>query len=164
MRLFKETGWRWWWLIVLFIVVDQASKQWIVHNLPYGGSIPLLPVFELAHVYNTGAAFSILSDAGGWQRWFFAGLALAISLVLMVWLSRIGPAQQPRLCLALSLVLAGAIGNLIDRVLFGYVIDMLHVFYQSWSYPVFNVADSVICIGAVLLIWDSFKPEYEDKK
>ena len=162
MRLLKETGWRWWWLILLFIVLDQASKQWVLHAIPYQGSIPLLPVFELAHVYNRGAAFSFLSDAGGWQRWFFTGIAVVISTVIAVWLSRVGRAQL-KLSLALSLVLAGAIGNLIDRVLYGYVIDMLHVFYKSWSYPVFNLADSVIFIGAVLLIWDSFSSNAEGK-
>ncbi|WP_019677100.1 signal peptidase II [Arsukibacterium perlucidum] len=162
MRLLKETGWRWWWLILLFIVLDQASKQWVLHAIPYQGSIPLLPVFELAHVYNRGAAFSFLSDAGGWQRWFFTAIAIVISIVIAIWLSRVGRAQL-KLSLALSLVLAGAIGNLIDRVIYGYVIDMLHVFYKSWSYPVFNLADSVIFIGAVLLIWDSFSSNAEGK-
>ena len=162
LQLLKETGWRWWWLILLLIVLDQASKQWVLHAIPYQGSIPLLPVFELAHVYNRGAAFSFLSDAGGWQRWFFTGIAVVISTVIAVWLSRVGRAQL-KLSLALSLVLAGAIGNLIDRVIYGYVIDMLHVFYKSWSYPVFNLADSVIFIGAVLLIWDSFSSNAEGK-
>jgi signal peptidase II len=160
MPLFKATGWHWWWLILLLIVADQASKQWVLHAIPYLGSIPLLPVFELAHVYNHGAAFSFLSNAGGWQRWFFTGIAVVISIVIIVWLSRVDR-QQKKLSLALALVLAGAIGNLIDRLIYGYVIDMLHVFYKNWSYPVFNLADSVIFIGAILLIWDSFssKPE-----
>ncbi|MBV2129443.1 signal peptidase II [Arsukibacterium indicum] len=162
MQLFKETGWRWWWLILLFIVLDQASKQWVLHAIPYQGSIPLLPVFELAHVYNRGAAFSFLSNAGGWQRWFFTGIAVVISCVIAIWLSRVGRAQL-KLSLALAFVLAGAIGNLIDRLVYGYVIDMLHVFYKSWSYPVFNLADSVIFIGAVLLIWDSFSSSAEVK-
>jgi signal peptidase II len=162
MRSLQETGWRWWWLILLFIVLDQASKQWILHAIPYQGSIPLLPVFELAHVYNTGAAFSFLSTAGGWQRWFFTGIAVVISIVIAVWLGRVNRSQL-KLSLALALVLAGAIGNLIDRLVYGYVIDMLHVFYKSWSYPVFNLADSVIFIGAVLLIWDSFSSTAGDK-
>jgi signal peptidase II len=162
MRSLQETGWRWWWLILLFIVLDQASKQWILHAIPYQGSIPLLPVFELAHVYNTGAAFSFLSTAGGWQRWFFTGIAVVISIVSAVWLGRVNRSQL-KLSLALALVLAGAIGNLIDRLVYGYVIDMLHVFYKSWSYPVFNLADSVIFIGAVLLIWDSFSSTAGDK-
>ena len=160
MQLLKETGWRWWWLILLLIIADQVTKQWVLHAIPYQGSIPILRVFELAHVYNYGAAFSFLRNAGGWRRWCFTATALPISIIIAIWLSRVGRGQQ-KLSLALALVLAGAIGNLTDRVVYGYVIDMLHVFYKSWSYPVFNLADSVIFIGAILLIWDSFssKPE-----
>ena len=115
----------------------------------------LLPFFNLTYVRNYGAAFSFLSDAGGWQRWFFTIIAVVISCVLAVWLAR-NSKTQLKLNLALSLVLAGAIGNLIDRSIYGYVIDFLHLYYQNWHYPAFNIADSAICIGAALLIWDSF--------
>ena len=153
--LFKETGWRLWWLMLLVLVADQVSKQVVIANMQLFDSIDLLPFFNLTYVRNYGAAFSFLSDAGGWQRWFFTIIAVVISCVLAVWLARNNKTQL-KLNLALSLVLAGAIGNLIDRSIYGYVIDFLHLYYQNWHYPAFNIADSAICIGAALLIWDSF--------
>ncbi len=155
MTLFKETGWRLWWLMLLVLVADQISKQVVIANMQWFDSIELLPFFNFTYVRNYGAAFSFLSDAGGWQRWFFTFIAVAISCVLAVWLARNSRAQL-KLNLALSLVLAGAIGNLIDRSIYGYVIDFLHLYYQNWHYPAFNIADSAICLGAALLIWDSF--------
>lgn len=155
MTLFKDTGWRLWWLMLLVLVADQVSKQVVIANMQLFDSIELLPFFNFTYVRNYGAAFSFLSDAGGWQRWFFTIIAMVISCVLAVWLARNSRAQV-KLNLALSLVLAGAIGNLIDRSIYGYVIDFFHVYYQNWHYPAFNIADSAICIGAALLIWDSF--------
>ena len=154
-HLFKETGWRWWWLVLLVLVADQLSKIWVIQNFSLGESVSLLPVFNFTYARNYGAAFSFLGDAGGWQRWFFTLIAVVISCVLAVWLAR-NSKTQLKLNLALSLVLAGAIGNLIDRSIYGYVIDFLHLYYQNWHYPAFNIADSAICIGAALLIWDSF--------
>ena len=153
--LFKESGWRLWWLMLLVLVADQVTKQVVIANMQLFDSIDLLPFFNLTYVRNYGAAFSFLSDAGGWQRWFFTLIAVVISCVLAVWLARNNKTQL-KLNLALSLVLAGAIGNLIDRSVYGYVIDFLHLYYQNWHYPAFNIADSAICIGAALLIWDSF--------
>ncbi|MDR6983245.1 signal peptidase II [Rheinheimera pacifica] len=155
MALFKDTGWRLWWLMLLVLVADQVSKQVVIANMQLFDSIELLPFFNFTYVRNHGAAFSFLSDAGGWQRWFFTVIAVVISAVLAVWLARNSRAQL-KLNLALSLVLAGAIGNLIDRSIYGYVIDFFHLYYQNWHYPAFNIADSAICIGAALLIWDSF--------
>tara|TARA_R110002126_G_scaffold16527_27_gene66089 strand:+ start:18224 stop:18715 length:492 start_codon:yes stop_codon:yes gene_type:complete len=162
MQILKETGWRWWWLILALIVLDQFTKQLVHQQMALYDSIELLPFFNLTYVRNYGAAFSFLSDAGGWQRWFFTLIAIVISVVIAVWLSRVGR-DQLKLNLALALVLAGAVGNLIDRLVFGYVIDFFHLFYQNWHYPAFNIADSVICIGAALLIWDSFSSKAEDK-
>ena len=153
--LFKDSGWRLWWLMLLVLVADQVTKQVVIANMQLFDSIDLLPFFNLTYVRNYGAAFSFLSDAGGWQRWFFTLIAVVISCVLAVWLARNNKTQL-KLNLALSLVLAGAIGNLIDRSVYGYVIDFLHLYYQNWHYPAFNIADSAICIGAALLIWDSF--------
>ena len=153
--LFKDSGWRLWWLMLLVLVADQVTKQVVIANMQLFDSIDLLPFFNLTYVRNYGAAFSFLSDAGGWQRWFFTLIAVVISCVLAVWLAR-NSKTQLKLNLALSLVLAGAIGNLIDRSIYGYVIDFLHLYYQNWHYPAFNIADSAICIGAALLIWDSF--------
>ena len=156
--LFKESGWRLWWLMLLVLVADQVTKQVVIANMQLFDSIDLLPFFNLTYVRNYGAAFSFLSDAGGWQRWFFTLIAVVISCVLAVWLAR-NSKNQLKLNLALSLVLAGAIGNLIDRSIYGYVIDFLHLYYQNWHYPAFNIADSAICIGAALLVWDSFSNE-----
>lgn len=163
MQLFNNTAWRWWWLILLLIGLDQLTKQLVHQNMALFDSIELLPFFNLTYVRNYGAAFSFLSDAGGWQRWFFTILAVVISTVIAVWMSRL-PRQQIKLGLALSLVFAGAIGNLIDRSIYGYVIDFFHLYYQTWHYPAFNIADSAICIGAALIIWDSFSRDSEAKK
>jgi signal peptidase II len=162
MTLFKDTGWRLWWLMLLVLVLDQVTKQLVIANMQLFDSIELLPVFNLTYVRNYGAAFSFLSDAGGWQRWFFTLIAVVISIVLAIWLARSNKTQL-KLNLALVLVLAGAIGNLIDRSLYGYVIDFLHLYYQNWHYPAFNIADSAICIGAALLIWDSFSSNEVEK-
>ncbi len=163
MQLFNNTAWRWWWLILLLIGLDQLTKQLVHQNMALYDSIELLPFFNLTYVRNSGAAFSFLSDAGGWQRWFFTILAVVISTAIAVWMSRL-PRQQIKLGLALSLVFAGAIGNLIDRSIYGYVIDFFHLYYQTWHYPAFNIADSAICIGAALIIWDSFSSDSEAKK
>ncbi|MFN3710554.1 MAG: signal peptidase II [Alishewanella aestuarii] len=163
MQLFNNTAWRWWWLILLLIGLDHLTKQLVHQNMALYDSIELLPFFNLTYVRNYGAAFSFLSDAGGWQRWFFTILAVVISSVIAVWMSRL-PRQQIKLGLALSLVFAGAIGNLIDRSINGYVTDFFHLYYQTWHYPAFNIADSAICIGAALIIWDSFSSDSEAKK
>jgi signal peptidase II len=118
-------------------------------------SIPLLPFFNLTYVHNKGAAFSFLSEAGGWQRWFFAALALIISVILSVWLARLKK-HETLLALALSLVLGGAVGNLIDRLAYGYVIDFLDVYYDTWHWPAFNIADSAITLGVALMLMESF--------
>lgn len=163
MRLFQQTAWRWWWLVLLLLVLDQVTKQIVHQNMALYQSIEILPFFNLTYVRNYGAAFSFLSDAGGWQRWFFTGLAVGMSVVISIWMSRT-KRHEIKLSLALSMVLAGAIGNLIDRSVFGYVIDFFHLYYDRWHYPVFNIADSVICIGAVLLIWVNFTEESGVKK
>lgn len=158
MRLFNETGWRFWWIALLVLVADQLSKIWVLQNFTLGESIQLLPVFNFTYARNYGAAFSFLGDAGGWQRWLFTAIAIVVTCVLSVWLSRLQRSQL-KLSLALVLIIAGAIGNLIDRSLYGYVVDFLHVYYQQWHYPVFNIADCAITIGAGLLIWDSFSSD-----
>ena len=116
--------------------------------------VPVLPAFNLTLTYNTGAAFSFLAGAGGWQRWFVLGLGLVVSIGLIVWLGRLKPGDR-WLAAALALILAGAVGNLIDRILFGQVIDFIQLYYERWYFPVFNVADIAINIGAGLLVFDS---------
>ena len=145
---------RWYSLAVLIVVLDQLTKQWVSSSFSYGESLELLPFLNLTLVHNMGAAFSFLSDAGGWQRWFFAIVSLIVSVVLIVWLSRL-PARQYLLATALALVLGGAIGNLWDRVFLGYVVDFIDVFYQKHHWPAFNIADTSITVGAILLILES---------
>ncbi|HEX6592470.1 MAG TPA: signal peptidase II [Moraxellaceae bacterium] len=146
---------QWLWLALLVIVLDQASKAFVVSHMVLGESIPVLPVFNWTLAHNYGAAFSFLHDAGGWQRWFFGGIAVVVSVGIVWWLTRL-PAQGARfLACALVLVLGGAIGNLYDRMLLGYVVDFIHVHYGTWHFPAFNIADSAITVGAIMLVIDS---------
>lgn len=145
---------KWLWLSGLVIVLDQLTKWLAETNLTLYRPVPVLPFFNLTLMYNTGAAFSFLANAGGWQRWFFLILSLIISIILVIWLSRL-KAGEGRLAVALALILGGAVGNLIDRALYGYVIDFLDFYYGQWHWPAFNLADSAITIGAILLIVDS---------
>jgi signal peptidase II len=146
---------KWLWLSLLVLTLDQASKLAVDSSMQLFESIPLLPSFNLTYVHNTGAAFSFLSEAGGWQRWLFAGLAVVMSSIITVWLIRLQK-HETLMAAALSLILGGAIGNLIDRVAYGYVIDFLDVYYQDWHWPAFNIADSAICIGVGLMLLESF--------
>lgn len=146
------------WLAVAAVVIalDQASKAWVVGRFELGDpGIRLLPVFELLRAHNTGAAFSFLRDAGGWQRWFFAAIAVVASAVIMVMLRR--SAGDRLMAWALALILGGAIGNLVDRIHLGYVVDFLHAHWGVHSFPVFNVADCAITLGAGLLILDEWR-------
>lgn len=145
---------RWLWLSLFVIILDQLSKQLVETSLLVYETIPLMPFFNLTLAYNEGAAFSFLSDQGGWQRWLFALLAMGVSLVLITWLRRL-TVQERLLAAALSLIIGGALGNLIDRLLFGHVIDFLDFYYKSWHWPAFNVADSAIFIGVVLFLLDA---------
>ena len=150
----------WLWLSLLVFVIDQASKFWFDNNLSMYQQIVIIPdYFSWTLAYNTGAAFSFLADAAGWQRWFFAAIAVVVSGVLVVWLKRLKPGET-WLAVALALVLGGALGNLVDRVVFGHVVDfiLLH-WHQQWYFPAFNVADMAITGGAILLALDMFKSE-----
>jgi signal peptidase II len=145
---------KWFGLSFLIILLDQWSKLSVTSTMKLYESIQIMSFFNLTYVQNEGAAFSFLSDAGGWQRWLFSGLALMISLMIVVWLLRLKK-QEFILALALSLVLGGAVGNLIDRVAYGYVIDFLDVYYNNWHWPAFNVADSAICMGVFLMLLET---------
>lgn len=150
-----QSGLRWLWLAAILLVLDQVTKLYVAANFNLYESISVMPMFNLTYVRNEGAAFSFLSNAGGWQRWFFTAIALGISGVLIYWLRGLH-ASQKLMSIAYSLVLSGAIGNLIDRVSYGYVIDFLDFYYDSYRWPAFNVADAAICIGAFLIIYDAF--------
>lgn len=142
-------------IAVLVIVLDQLSKIAILKTFAYGETHPVMPSFSLILVYNTGAAFSFLAQAGGWQRWLFTGIALCAAGVILFLLRR--HAGQRLFCFALALVLGGAIGNVIDRILYGHVVDFLLFYYGNWSFPAFNLADSAISVGAALLIFDELR-------
>ncbi|MGI9301856.1 MAG: signal peptidase II [Gammaproteobacteria bacterium] len=142
---------KWLGLSVAVIVLDQITKLVAVSRLELHVENVVLPYFNLTLARNTGAAFSFLSDSGGWQRWLFTGLALAVSVVIVAWLKRLGP-HEKWTAVGLSLILGGAIGNVIDRVRYGYVVDFLDVYYGSYHWPTFNVADSAITVGAAALI------------
>jgi len=142
---------RWLWFSALVIVLDQTTKWLAVVMLDPYRPLPLVPLLNLTLMYNEGAAFSFLSDAGGWQRWFFAGFAILMSVVLVIWLLRLG-SRERLMAAALSLVVGGAVGNLIDRVLRGHVVDFVDLHVDDWRWPAFNVADSAITLGVILLL------------
>lgn len=151
---------KWLWLSLLVFVLDQASKLFFENSLSLYQQIVIIPdYFSWTLAYNKGAAFSFLASESGWQRWFFAAVAVVVSVVLVVWLKRL-KANETLLALALALVLGGAIGNLFDRVVYGHVIDFILVHWQNrWYFPAFNLADSAITLGAILLALDMFKPQ-----
>ena len=144
--------WLWLGLALITLLLDQLTKIAIVGSFQLGETLPLTSFFNLVRVHNPGAAFSFLADAGGWQRWFFTGLGTVAALV-MIHLLRMH-AGESLFCLSLSLLLGGAVGNVIDRVLYSHVIDFLDFHYAGWHFPAFNVADSAITVGACLLILD----------
>ena len=160
LNIFTQTGWRFLWLSAAVLVSDQYTKALVLENIELYQAIQILPFFNLTHVYNYGAAFSFLHDAGGWQRWLFTIIAFVVSALMLWWLRQTNQ-KQIILPVAFSLIIGGAIGNAYDRLVYGYVIDFLVLYYQDWYWPVFNVADSAICIGAILLIIDMFKNKEE---
>ena len=148
--------WRWLAVAAAILVLDLATKAWVTSAFRYGEALEVTSFFNLVLVHNTGAAFSFLAGAGGWQRWFFTVVAIVISAVI-VWMLR-KPGNPKLLSAALALVLGGAVGNLIDRVRLGYVVDFVQVHGAGYYFPAFNVADSAITVGVALLIWDGLRP------
>lgn len=146
----------WLWLSVLVVVVDQLTKAYIVSAFALYDRVQLLPVFGITRLHNTGAAFSFLASAGGWQRWFFIAIAVAVTALVCVWLKRMPRRGHAWLAASLALIVGGAIGNVIDRVFRGYVVDFLSVHWDRWFFPAFNVADSALTVGAVILLIESF--------
>lgn len=147
--------WFWLSLTITAVLLDHLTKWLATHYLSYASPVPVLPFLNWTLLHNYGAAFSFLSDAGGWQRYMFTGLAAVVSVGLLIWLLRL-PKQLIVLPAAIALILGGAIGNLIDRVLLGYVVDFVHVYYQNYHFPAFNIADSAITLGTILLLIDTF--------
>jgi signal peptidase II len=151
----KPSSWRWLLVTVVVIAVDQYTKSLITGRFELFDRVPVIPYFDLVRLHNTGAAFSFLANASGWQNWFFSGVALAVSALIIWWLFS-QPAGRIVVPLGLVLVLGGAIGNLIDRLQQGYVVDFVLLYYDRWSFPAFNVADSAITVGVTLMLFDGF--------
>lgn len=149
---------KWTWISVLVIILDQLTKQLASSYLNYAEPLAVMPLFNLTLMHNSGAAFSFLAQAGGWQRWFFAAIALLVSTGIIIWLKRLGRDRHWE-ALALALVLGGAIGNVWDRILLGYVVDFLDFYYDDWHWPAFNIADIAISVGAAILIIDSLRTQ-----
>ncbi len=147
---------RWLWLSIVVVILDQFSKQLVESKLLVFETLPLLSWLNFTLVYNEGAAFSFLSDQDGWQRWFFIVLALVISTVLVIWISRLKETDR-LVAVALSLLLGGALGNVIDRILFGHVVDFIDIYYKQWHWPAFNIADSAITLGVILILVDAVR-------
>ncbi len=145
----------WLWLSAVIMILDQLVKWLVVQEFTLYEQMPLLPFFSLTLAYNTGAAFSFLGDASGWQRWFLSGVAVIVSVMLVGWLKQLRDNETWQAC-SLSLILGGAVGNLADRVLHGQVTDFLLFYYENWYFPAFNLADIAITIGAGMLILDMF--------
>lgn len=160
MATIKPNALSWLLLSLLMIVLDQYTKWLALQHLQLHDPVPVIDgVLNWMLAYNPGAAFSFLADQGGWQRWFFTGLAALVSMVLVVWLSKT-PRADWRNALPLALILGGAVGNVIDRVRLGHVVDFIDVYYGSYHWPAFNIADSAICVGAVcLIVFSIFGPK-----
>jgi signal peptidase II len=153
----------WLLLSVLVIVVDMVTKQMAEAILEYANPVFVLPVLDFTLLYNKGAAFSFLADETGWQRWFFTTVSIGVSAMLVIWLTRL-PRTAVLLPLALTLILGGAIGNLIDRILFGHVIDFISVHWENAYFPAFNIADSAITLGAILMGVDVIRDMLKGEK
>ena len=150
------SAFKWLWLSLLVVLFDQITKIWISSTLTLNHPVNILPFFDLRLLHNPGAAWSILATAGEWKRWFLSGLAIIVSGIIVVWLIRLN-GQQRWLACGLALVLGGALGNVIDRLIYGYVIDFIDIYYYNWHWPAFNIADSAISVGAVMLLIDALR-------
>ncbi|MBN2872012.1 MAG: lipoprotein signal peptidase [Halothiobacillaceae bacterium] len=148
---------RWLWLSFGVVVVDQLTKWAALVGLDYARPVEILPFFNFTLLYNTGAAFSFLADHDGWQRWFFVFLAVVITAVLLGWLA-FGAIRDRRVQAGITLVIGGAVGNVIDRVAYGHVVDFLDFHVAGWHWPAFNIADATITIGVMLIIWAELRP------
>jgi signal peptidase II len=150
-------GLPWLALSAVIIALDQATKLWIVVRFELFERVDVMPVLDIIRLHNTGAAFSFLAGQSGWQVSFLLLLGLAITAVLVSWLRKLPEGEQYLLASALALIIGGALGNVIDRAIHGYVVDFIYFHWGDWYFPAFNVADSAISVGAALLIWDGFQ-------
>jgi signal peptidase II len=145
-------------IAIIVLLLDQLSKWSALSNLQMGVPVPVLPFMNWLLLFNPGAAFSFLAEGSGWQRWLFTILGLGASIYI-IWL--LYKSQSDKLlCIALSLILGGALGNVLDRVMYGAVVDFIDLYYANWHWPAFNIADSAICIGAALIIWGELRKSF----
>ncbi|MDC0609391.1 signal peptidase II [Vibrio sp.] len=154
----KQSGLRWLWLALLIFIADIGIKLVVMNTMGYGweNRLEVLPFFNLTYVHNPGAAFSFLSNQSGWQRWLFTGIAFLVVLLLAYWMRKL-PAEEKWHNCSYALIIGGAVGNVFDRIVHGFVIDYLDFYIGNTHYPAFNLADSAICIGAVMLVFDGFR-------
>jgi signal peptidase II len=152
----------WIWLAVLAVILDQVTKVAAEQLLTFAQPVYLLPVLDFTLLYNKGAAFSFLADQPGWQRWFFTAVSIGVSIMLIVWIKRL-PRGAVWLPIALALILGGAIGNLIDRVIYGHVVDFISVHWNNRYFPAFNIADSAITLGAIMMVLDVIREIKEER-
>ena len=153
-------AWLWYVVALLVMVLDQLSKYWASSSLAYGERMEITSFFNFTLLHNPGAAFSFLSSAGGWQRWFFMLIAIVASILLAVWIARVA-LKNKREAFALAFILGGAIGNLYDRIQLSYVVDFIVVHYRDYFWPAFNLADAAITLGAFILIVEMFLTKKE---
>ena len=154
---------KWIWLAVVVVVFDQLTKYIASTSLEMLQPVAVMPMFNWTLMHNTGAAFSFLANEGGWQRWFFAVIAIVVSVVIVLWIKRLEQHEKWQ-AIALALILGGAIGNVIDRIWLGYVVDFIQVYYQQWYWPAFNIADSAISIGVAMIIIESIREHLSERK
>jgi signal peptidase II len=158
----KKTSLHWVWLSLAVVILDQLSKHMVLDHLSYQARVYVLPFLNLTLERNKGAAFSFLSQTGNLATWLFICTAIIISVLLVIWLYKL-PAQKRWLAISLSLILGGAVGNLIDRISYGYVIDFIHFHIKEWSWPIFNLADTAITIGSLMLLLDVFRRDEDNE-
>lgn len=154
---------KWIWLAVVVVILDQLTKYVASTSLILYQPHAVMPMFNWTLMHNEGAAFSFLDDAGGWQRWFFAVIAIVVSTVIFFWLKQLQK-HETWLAVGLALILGGAIGNVIDRLWLGYVVDFIDVYYQHWHWPAFNLADSAISLGVAIIIIDALREAAKKRK
>ena len=153
---------KWLSISAVIVIVDLYTKHLIQNAFVYGEHLTINSFFDLVRYHNEGAAFSFLSDAGGWQKWFFAAISVIAVIVITYLIKK--HSEQKLFCFGLALVLGGAIGNLYDRITLGYVVDFLNFHINNHYWPAFNIADSAICVGVAMLLWDSFKNDKPQNK
>jgi signal peptidase II len=162
LKKMKNSGLCWLWVTVIVLILDRVTKYLVQTYLTAYQAVPIFPFFNLTLAYNKGAAFSFLDKSSGWQGWMFGGISILASVVILVWMSRL-TSKQRWVSGSLAFILGGALGNLSDRFLYGHVIDFLDFHLKTLHWPVFNVADSAICVGAVMLLLDAIFHEKSKK-